>query len=84
MLHAERPVVNVEVVPVERVRLRTEVVQGQERITDQVQREQIVVEQTTTGQAGEAHQHGQAYQQGQQGQQGQAVQQDQPGPVRPR
>ncbi len=50
VLHAERPVVGVEVVPVERVRLRTEVVQGEERITDQVQREQIVVDQTTTGQ----------------------------------
>ncbi|SNS78064.1 conserved domain-containing protein [Geodermatophilus saharensis] len=46
VLHAERPVVNVEVVPVERVRLRTELVPGQERITDQVQREQIVVDQT--------------------------------------
>jgi hypothetical protein len=45
-------VVSVEVVPVERVRLRTEVVQGQQRITDQVQREQIVVDQTPTGQAG--------------------------------
>jgi stress response protein YsnF len=52
VLHAERPVVSVEVVPVERVRLRTEVVQGQQRITDQVQREQIVVDQTPTGQAG--------------------------------
>jgi stress response protein YsnF len=62
VLHAERPVVGVEVVPVERVRLRTEVVQGQERVTDQVQREQIVVEQTTTGQAGQA---GQAVQPGQ-------------------
>ncbi len=72
VLHAERPVVNVEVVPVERVRLRTEVVQGQERITEQVQREQIVVDQTTAGQAGEAYQQGQAGQQGQ------------PGPVQPR
>jgi Domain of unknown function (DUF2382)/PRC-barrel domain len=44
VLHAERPVVSVEVVPVERVRLRTEVVQGQERVTDQVQREEIVVD----------------------------------------
>jgi stress response protein YsnF len=50
VLHAERPVVNVEVVPVERVRLRTELVQGQEQITDQVQREQIVVDQTTSPQ----------------------------------
>ncbi|MGY1605999.1 PRC-barrel domain-containing protein [Geodermatophilus sp. SYSU D00700] len=48
VLHAERPVVNVEVVPVERVRLRTELVEGQERITDQVQREQIVVDETSS------------------------------------
>ena len=46
VLHTERPVVSVEVVPVERVRLRTETVEGQERITEQVQREQIVVDQT--------------------------------------
>jgi stress response protein YsnF len=44
VLHAERPVVSVEVVPVERVRLGTEVVRGQEQITEQVQREQIVVD----------------------------------------
>ena len=44
MLHTERPVVTVEVVPVERVRLRIEVVQGQETVTEQVQREQIVVD----------------------------------------
>jgi stress response protein YsnF len=53
VLHAERPVVTVEVVPVERVRLNTEVVQGQEQVTDQVRREQIVVDQTTTGQQGQ-------------------------------
>ena len=46
MLHTERPVVSVEVVPVERVRLRTETVEGQERVTEQVQREQIVVDET--------------------------------------
>jgi stress response protein YsnF len=46
VLHAERPVVTVEVVPVERVRLRTEVVTGTETVTDQVQREQIVVDQS--------------------------------------
>jgi stress response protein YsnF len=46
VLHAERPVVTVEVVPVERVRLRTEVVTGSEQVTDQVQREQIVVDQS--------------------------------------
>jgi stress response protein YsnF len=45
ILHTERPVVTVEVVPVERVRLRTVVVEGQETITEQVQREQIVVDQ---------------------------------------
>ena len=46
ILHTERPVVTVEVVPTERVRLRTEVVQGQETVTGQVQREQIVVDET--------------------------------------
>jgi stress response protein YsnF len=46
ILHTERPVVTVEVVPVERVRLRTEVVQGQETVTQQVQREQIAVDET--------------------------------------
>jgi stress response protein YsnF len=45
ILHTERPVVTVEVVPTERVRLRTERVQGQETVTGQVQREQIVVDQ---------------------------------------
>lgn len=44
ILHTERPLVTVEVVPTERVRLRTEVVQGQESVTEQVQREQIVVD----------------------------------------
>lgn len=48
VLHTERPVVTVEVVPTERVRLRTEVVQGQEQVTERVQREQIVVEQDVT------------------------------------
>jgi hypothetical protein len=46
VLHTERPVVTVEVVPTERVRLRTELVEGQERVTEQVQREQIVAEQS--------------------------------------
>jgi stress response protein YsnF len=45
VLHTERPVVSVEVVPVERVRLHTEVVQGTETVTQQVQREQIAVDQ---------------------------------------
>jgi uncharacterized protein (TIGR02271 family) len=44
VLHAERPVVTVEVVPVERVRLRTEVVAGQTSVTDTVQREQVTVD----------------------------------------
>lgn len=44
VLHAERPVVTVEVVPVERVRLRTETVTGQEQVTERVQREQIAVD----------------------------------------
>ncbi|SOD95686.1 PRC and DUF2382 domain-containing protein [Blastococcus haudaquaticus] len=52
VLHTERPVVTVEVVPVERVRLRTQVVQGQETVTEQVQREQIVVDHDSTPQAG--------------------------------
>jgi stress response protein YsnF len=46
VLHTERPVVSVEVVPRERVRLRTELVQGQETVTEQVQREEIVVDET--------------------------------------
>jgi stress response protein YsnF len=46
ILHTERPVVSVEVVPRERVRLRTELVQGQETVTGQVQREEIVVDET--------------------------------------
>jgi stress response protein YsnF len=44
ILHTERPVVTVEVVPTERVRLRTQVVRGQETVTEQVQREQVVVD----------------------------------------
>ncbi len=44
VLHAERPVVSVEVVPVERVRLRTEEVTGSEQVSERLQREQIVVD----------------------------------------
>jgi stress response protein YsnF len=44
VLHSERPVVTVEVVPTERVRLRTEQVTGQEQVTDRVQRERIAVD----------------------------------------
>jgi stress response protein YsnF len=47
ILHTERPVVTVEVVPTERVRLRTELVEGQETVSGQVQREEIVVDQDT-------------------------------------
>ncbi len=46
VLHAERPVVTVEVVPVERVRVRTEVVTGQEQVSERLQREQIVLDQS--------------------------------------
>ena len=46
VLHTERPVVTVEVVPVERVRLRVETVEGQEQVTERVQREQIVVDES--------------------------------------
>jgi stress response protein YsnF len=46
VLHTERPVVSVEVVPTERVRLRTELVEGREAVTEQVQREQVVVEES--------------------------------------
>jgi stress response protein YsnF len=46
ILHTERPVVTVEVVPTERVRLRVDTVEGQETVTGQVQREEIVVDQT--------------------------------------
>ena len=45
ILHTERPVVTVEVVPIERVRLHREVVEGAELVTGQVQREQIVIDQ---------------------------------------
>jgi stress response protein YsnF len=47
VLHREEPVVSVRVVPTERVRLRTDVVEGQERISGQVQREQIVLDEDT-------------------------------------
>ena len=51
-LHAERPVVEKEAVPVERVRLDTETVTGQERVSGDVRKEQIEVDgadATTTG-----------------------------------
>ena len=46
-LHAERPVVDKETVPVERVRLGTETVTEQQRVSEQVRKEEI--EQTGTG-----------------------------------
>ena len=41
VLHAERPVVAKEAVPVERVRLDTETVTGQQQVTEQVRKEQV-------------------------------------------
>ena len=41
VLHAERPVVAKEAVPVERVRLDTQTVQEQQQVTEQVRKEQI-------------------------------------------
>jgi uncharacterized protein (TIGR02271 family) len=40
-LHAERPVVSKETVPVERVRLTTESVAGEEQVSEEVRKEQI-------------------------------------------
>jgi stress response protein YsnF len=45
VLHTERPIVTVEVVPVERVRLTTELVEGQTSVSGTVQREQVTVDQ---------------------------------------
>ncbi|RBY78133.1 photosystem reaction center subunit H [Geodermatophilus sp. TF02-6] len=44
VLHAERAVVEKEVVPVERVRLDTETVTEQQRVTEEVRKEQIEVD----------------------------------------
>lgn len=44
VLHEERPVTEKETVPVERVRLGTETVTGQETVGDEVRREEIEVE----------------------------------------
>ncbi len=41
ILHAERPVVAKETVPVERVRLSTETVTQEQQVTEQVRKEQI-------------------------------------------
>jgi uncharacterized protein (TIGR02271 family) len=49
VLHTERPVVGTEVVPVERVRLRTEWVQEHVQVRDQVRRERVDVDQDQPG-----------------------------------
>jgi uncharacterized protein (TIGR02271 family) len=48
-LHAERPVVTTEAVPVERVRLGKETVTDQETVSGEVRKEQIEFDDTTTG-----------------------------------
>ncbi len=52
-LHAERPVVAKETVPVERVRLATETVTGQQQIDEAVRKEVIETDGATTPVAGE-------------------------------
>ncbi|MBO1766778.1 MULTISPECIES: PRC and DUF2382 domain-containing protein [unclassified Allobranchiibius] len=49
-LHAEQPVVQKETVPVERVKLDTETVSGEQEVTEQVRKEQI---ETDTGEGNE-------------------------------
>jgi uncharacterized protein (TIGR02271 family) len=49
VLHTERPVVTTEVVPVERVRLRTEWVEEQQQVRDQVRRERVDVDEDRLG-----------------------------------
>jgi uncharacterized protein (TIGR02271 family) len=49
VLHTERPVVTTEVVPVERVRLRTEWVEEQVQVRDQVRRERVDVDEDRLG-----------------------------------
>lgn len=48
ILHAERPVVQMQSVPVERIRLRVETVTGQQEITGQVRKEQLDALETGT------------------------------------
>ncbi|WP_353649850.1 PRC and DUF2382 domain-containing protein [Nakamurella sp. A5-74] len=48
VLHAERPVVTTEAVPVERVRLGTETVTEQEQVSGEVRKEQIEVDDPST------------------------------------
>ena len=47
VLHEERPVVQTEAVPVERVRLGTETVTDEETVTGQVRKEQVEVDDPT-------------------------------------
>jgi len=47
VLHAERPVVATEAVPVERVRLGTETVTEQQNVTGEVRKEQVEVQDGT-------------------------------------
>jgi len=49
-LHAERPVARTEAVPVERVRLGTELVTGRETVTGEVRQERIELEDETAAQ----------------------------------
>jgi stress response protein YsnF len=82
VLYEERLVVRTEWVPVERVRLRTVGVQGEEVVNVDLRRERIDVEQAgQAGQAGQAEQAEQAGQAGQAGQTGQAGQAGQAGRV---
>lgn len=46
-LHAERPVVEKETVPVERVRLETDTVTGQETVTEEVRKEETTLDEDT-------------------------------------
>ncbi|CAM5547959.1 MULTISPECIES: PRC and DUF2382 domain-containing protein [Streptomyces] len=52
-LHAERPVVRKEAVPVERVRLETEKVTEQREVSDTVRKEEIQYDDGTSGASGE-------------------------------
>ena len=57
VLHTERPVVTTEVVPVERVRLRTEWVEEQQQVRDQVRRERVDVDEDRLGRERAQHEH---------------------------
>jgi stress response protein YsnF len=52
VLHREEPVIGVRVVPAERVRLRTDVVEEQTRISGRVQRERIVLDEEPPARSG--------------------------------